>query len=270
MNDDREALRSLRSMIIDLDGVFYRGDTVIPGAPAFVDFLREQDIGFVLATNNSTRTPQQYVEKLGKMGVLVGADQILTSAVATAGYLASNAPLGTRVFVVGQDGLLAALADRGFALVEDNVEWVVAGMDFTICYERLAQAALHIRGGARFVGTNPDLTFPSERGIVPGAGSLLAFLEAATGIQPSVIGKPAPLMMEQALVRMDAQPETTAVLGDRLETDILAGLNAGLGTILVLSGVTDPATLAASTIQPDLVYRDVGHLHGDWLSALDG
>ena len=270
MNNDQETLRSLRHLIIDLDGVFYRGDTVIPGTPAFVDFLRQQRVGFVLATNNSTRTPQQYVEKLARMGVAVDAYQVLTSAVATAGYLASVAPEGTRVFVVGQDGLHAALRSKGFALVDDDVEWVIVGMDFTICYERLAQAALHIRAGARFVGTNPDLTFPSERGIVPGAGSLLAFLEAATGVEPSVIGKPGPLMMEQALQRMDAQPGSTAVLGDRLETDILAGQQAGLRTILVLSGVTDPGMLASSAIQPELVYRHVGHLHREWSGALGG
>jgi 4-nitrophenyl phosphatase len=141
-------------------------------------------------------------------------------------------------------------------------------MDFTICYERLAQATLQIRAGAEFIGTNPDLTFPSERGIVPGAGSLLAFLTAATGVEPVVIGKPETAMIELALARMDAEPQATAMLGDRLETDILAGKRAGLVTLLVLSGVTDEQVLARSDLQPDLVCDDVAHLHGVWGGVL--
>ena len=270
MTGKENKLRSLRHLIIDMDGVLYRGDEAIPGTKGFLRFLREQSISFVLATNNSTRTPQQYVDKLSSMGVLVHAEEILTSAQATAGYLAIVAPPGTRVFVIGQDGLQAALREEGFALAEDDVEFVVAGMDFGICYERLAEATLLIRAGAQFVGTNPDLTFPNERGIVPGAGSLLAFLEAATGVTPTVIGKPGTAMMEQALALMNAAAGTTAMLGDRLETDILAGQRAGLPTLLVLSGITDEALLAASPIQPDLIFRDVGHLHAVWQEVLDG
>ena len=143
-------------------------------------------------------------------------------------------------------------------------------MDFDVCYESLAQATLLIRAGARFIGTNPDRTFPSERGIVPGAGSLLAFLEAATGETPTVIGKPQTIMIEQALERLGARPSVTGMLGDRLETDILAGKRAGLLTVLVLSGVTDRVLLEGSEIQPDLVFRDVGELHSVWREALDG
>jgi 4-nitrophenyl phosphatase len=261
---------ALRHLIIDMDGVLYRGDEPIPGTRAFVDFLRAQEIGFVMATNNATRTPQQFVAKLAGMGVTVHAEEILTSSLATAGYLASVATPGTRVFVVGQDGLRAALRDAGFDLVEDEAEYVVVGMDFAVCYERLAQATLLIRAGARFVGTNPDRTFPSERGIMPGAGSLLAFMEAATDVTPTVIGKPETAMIDQALARMGARADTTAMLGDRLETDILAGRRAGLLTLLVLSGVTDRALLAKSEIQPDLVFRDVAHLHTIWEEALRG
>lgn len=263
-------LFALEHLIVDMDGVLYRGNEAIPGTVGFLSFLRGRGISFVLATNNSTRTPQQYVDKLSDMGVGVRADEILTSAQATADYLASVAPPGTRVFVVGQDGLWTALRDAGFTLVDDDAEYVVAGMDFTICYERLAQATLLIRAGARFIGTNPDLTFPSERGIVPGAGSLLAFLEAATDVTPVVIGKPGTAMMEQAMARMSARAATTAILGDRLETDILAGQRAGLATLLVLSGVTDRALLDGAEIQPDLVFRDVGHLHAVWQGVLDG
>jgi 4-nitrophenyl phosphatase len=261
---ERNTLRQVQNLIIDMDGVLYRGSEAIPGTDSFVRFLRERGISFVLATNNSTRTPRQYVDKLAAMGVTVHCSEVLTSAQATAGYLAGIAPPGTRVFVVGQDGLWAALSEVGFDLVEDEAEYVVVGMDFAVGYERLAQATLLIRAGARFVGTNPDRTFPSERGIVPGAGALLAFLEAATDVTPTVIGKPGTTMMEQSLIRMGAQPDTTAMLGDRLETDILAGQRAGLVTLLVLSGVTDRTLLGKSEIQPDLVFRDVEHLHAVW------
>ena len=263
-----ETLGSLRHLVIDMDGVLYRGNEAISGSADLIEFLRGQGFGFVLATNNATRTPQQFVEKLAGMGVQVYPDEVLTSSLATAGYLKSIAPPGTRVFVVGMDGLQAALREAGFVLVEEDAEFVVAGMDFTVCYERLTQATFQIRAGAEFIGTNPDRTFPSERGIMPGAGSLLAFLEAATGIKPTVIGKPEVAMMEQALARMGAQPAATAILGDRLETDILAGQRAGMRTLLVLSGVTDQALLAASEIQPDLVFEDVAHLYAAWSGVL--
>lgn len=270
MTKKRDNLRKLEHLIIDMDGVLYRGSQAIPGTGGFLDFLRQREISFVLATNNSTRTPQQYVEKLAEMGVIVTAEEVLTSALATAGYLADIAPRHARIFVVGQDGLFAALRDKGFQLVENNAEYVVAGMDFAINYERLAQASLQIRAGAQFIGTNPDRTFPSERGIVPGAGSLLAFLETATDVKPVVIGKPGTAMLEQAMAEMGASPENTAMLGDRLETDILAGQQARLRTLLVLSGITDREMLAHSEIQPDLVFRDVGHLHEVWQEVLDG
>jgi 4-nitrophenyl phosphatase len=261
-------LRSLRHLIIDMDGVLYRGTEMIPGTPEFLAFLRERSIGFVLATNNATLTPQQFVAKLAGMGVEVEPAEILTSSQATAGYLAGISPPGTRVFVVGMEGLRTALEGAGFELVEQDPDYVVAGMDFTICYERLAQATLHIRAGAGFVGTNADRTFPSERGIVPGAGALLALLEAATGVKPRVIGKPETAMMEQAMLRLGAAREATAALGDRLETDILAGQCAGICTLLVLSGVTDRSLLARSEIQPDLVFEDVADLWVTWKEAL--
>ena len=253
-----------------MDGVLYRGDEAIAGTRELIDFLRQQGIGFVLATNNATRTPQQFVDKLAGMAVQVHTQEVLTSSLATASYLARIAPPGAEVFVVGMDGLRTALEEAGFRLVEDGAEFVVAGMDFTICYDRLAQASLQIRAGARFIGTNPDITFPSERGILPGAGSLLAFLEAASGVQPIIVGKPGTAMLEQALVRMGAQPATTAMLGDRLETDILAGQRAKLHTILVLSGVTDEVILSGSEIQPDLVFNDVAHLYAAWKGVVGG
>lgn len=267
---DKSELGNLHHLIIDMDGVLYRGKVAIPGTGAFLDFLREQGVGFLLATNNSTKTPEQYVAKLAEMEVEVRADEILTSAQATAAYLLGIAPPRARIFVVGQDGLLTALREAGFTLVEEQPEYVVAGMDFNVCYERLALATLHIRAGAPFIGTNADRTFPSERGIVPGAGALLALLETATGVTPTVIGKPGTAMIVQALARLGAHPATTGMLGDRLETDILAGRRAGLVTLLVMSGVTDAKTLAGSELQPDLVFRDVGCLHAAWKELIGG
>jgi len=264
------SLLTLKHLVIDLDGVLYVGQEVIPGAARFIAFLRMQNLGFVLATNNSTRTPRQYVDKLTLMGIDVRPGEVLTSAQATAGYLVTVAPRGSRVFVVGMDGLRAALQDAGFCLVEEDADFVVAGMDFTICFERLAAATLQIRAGARFIGTNPDRTFPSEQGIIPGCGSLLAFLETATGVSPTIIGKPQTAMLEQALRLMEAAPAHTAMIGDRLETDILAGRRAGLSTLLMMSGVTDPGMLATSEIQPDLVFRDLGELCEVWEATLGG
>jgi len=264
-----EQLLALTHLIIDMDGVLYRGKEGIPGTNAFLSFLREREIGFLLMTNNSTRTPQQYAARLAEMDVSVRPEEIFTSAQATARYLADIAQAGARVFVVGMDGLVTALRDAGFTLVEDRPDYVVAGMDFTICFGRLADATLHIRAGAPFIGTNPDLTFPSERGIVPGCGALLGLLEAGSGVAPLIIGKPQTAMVEQALARMSAGPKTTGMLGDRLETDVLAGQRAGLPTLLVLSGVTDRALLQTSDIQPDLVFDDVSHLHREWQRLLD-
>jgi 4-nitrophenyl phosphatase len=296
LNRQQDILRAIKHLVVDMDGVLYRGMEPIPGTAEFLDFLRQRQIGFVLATNNATRTPQQFVDKLAGMGVRVEPHEILTSSQATATYLAGITPPGTRVFVVGQTGLRTALQGAGFELVEDGADFVVVGMDFEVCYQRLAEATLQIRAGAHFIGTNPDRTFPSERGIVPGAGSLLAFLEAATDVKPTIIGKPEKTLMEQALARLGGMPSTApavsstapavsstapavsstapgvsftaAVLGDRLETDILAGQRAGMTTLLVLTGVTTRKMLVDSEMQPDLVFDDVAHLHAVWKEAL--
>ncbi len=268
--DLHHKLAALRHLIIDMDGVLYLGSQPIPGTAEFLDFLRQRGIGFVLATNNATRTPEQFVDKLAGMGVQVHRHEILTSSLATAGYLTAVAPAGTRVFFVGEKGLRSALTDAGFELVDGEAEYVVVGMDFHVCFERLCDAALRIRAGAKFIGTNPDRTFPSEMGIVPGCGALLALLETATDVKPVIIGKPETAMVEQALARLDADAATTGMLGDRLETDILAGQRAGLPTLLVLSGVTDQDLLTQSEIQPDLVFNDIAHLHQVWQEAVGG
>jgi len=259
-----DALSSLRGLVIDMDGVLWRGNTPLPGLSEFFDLLRGRPIAFRLATNNVSKTPGQYVEKLALMGVQVAPDEILTSAGVTAQYLAASAP-GASVYVIGGNGLRQALLDHHLQLSDGGrADFVVVGWDPELTYARLADAALLVRAGATFVGCNPDRTLPSERGLLPGNGATLAFLEAATEVAPLIIGKPERTMFDVAVGAMGLDPAHTAMLGDRLETDILGGQRAGLRTILVLTGVSDEAALATSPIQPDWVFADIQALTHAW------
>ncbi len=254
---------SIKSLIIDMDGVLYRGNEVIEGAGEFIALLQREGVPFLLLTNNSTRTPDQYVEKLAEMGIAVEEGDILTSAQATALYMERIAPPRTRVYAIGQEGLQAALREK-YTIVEGGASFVVVGMDTELTYEKLKIATLLIRSGAKFVATNPDRTLPTEEGLIPGSGAILAALEAATGVAPFVVGKPEPAIFDLALARMGVGREGAAVIGDRLETDILGGQRAGLITILVLSGATSRQELENSCIKPDLVFEDVRQLYDAW------
>jgi 4-nitrophenyl phosphatase len=258
------ASSSIKSLIIDMDGVLYRGDKVIEGAKEFVALLQREGVPFLLLTNNSTRTPGQYVVKLAKMGIAVEEGDVLTSAQATALYMGKMAPPGTKVYLIGEQGLRVALREKGYTFAERGADFVVVGMDRQLTYEKLKIAALLIRGGAKFIGSNPDKTFPSEEGIIPGNGAILAALEVATGVAPFVVGKPEPAIFDLALARMGVGKEGAAVIGDRLDTDVLGGRRAGLITILVLSGAASRQELENSTIKPDLVFKDVGQLYEVW------
>jgi 4-nitrophenyl phosphatase len=259
-----ETLRDIRALVIDMDGVLWRGNNPIPGLTDFFDLLRERSIAFRLATNNSSKTADQYVQKLAAMGVQTSIDVILTSSIATATYLANISP-GATVYLIGEDGLRQALLDHGLHLSDGNyADFVVSGWDHGINFDKLAQAALLIRAGAKFIGTNPDRTWPSEHGLLPGTGATLAFLEAATSVSPHIIGKPQRAMFDMALASMRIGAAQTAMLGDRLETDIAGGQKAGLRTILVLSGVSDEAALAATQIRPDWVFDSIRELTYTW------
>ena len=214
-------------------------------------------------TNNSTRTPGQHVTKLGKMGIVIEESDDLTSAQATALYMEKIAPPGASVYAIGEEGLRAALGER-YTIAEEGADFVVVGMDTGLTYEKLRVATLLIRGGAKFIATNPDKTLPTEEGFVPGNGASLAALEAATGVAPFVVGKPEPAIFDLALARMGVGKEGVAVIGDRLETDILGGHRAGLSTILVLSGATSRQELENSSIKPDLVFENVRQLYEVW------
>jgi len=261
-------LAAIQGLLIDMDGVLYRGQAPIPGAERFIVFLRRQGIPFLLLTNNSSLTPGQYVAKLKGMGIEVRAEEILTSAQATARYLAQQEPEGARVYVIGREGVRQALVEQGFTLVEEGADYVVVGWDWELTYAQLKRATLLIRAGAHFIATNPDRTFPSQEGIIPGNGAILAALEAATDVQPLVIGKPQPAIFQLALAQLGLDAQGVAVLGDRLETDVVGGQRMGLGTLFVLSGVTAREELVQSAIQPDLVFEDVAHLQGAWMKAL--
>lgn len=260
-------MQHIRHLFLDMDGVLWRGDTPIPGLPDFFATLRRLDIQVMLLTNNATKTAAQYVGRLAGYGVQLAADHILGSAESTAAYLARNYPQGTRAYVIGEAGLRQALQAQGFmlaarpdaehGLARDEVDLVVVGFDRRVCYGDLAQAMLYLNRGAVFVGTNPDVSFPSEAGPLPGAGALIALLEAASSRRALIVGKPGAIMFEEALRRLGAKPDNTAMVGDRLETDILGAQRAGLTTILVLSGVTSQAGLDSAEIRPDYVFADI-------------
>ena len=252
-------LKDIRNLIIDMDGVLWRGENAIAGMPEFFDTLRQLGIAFVLATNNASKSGDEFVAKLARMGAHVALSEILTSPQATAAYLAQHAP-GARVFVIGEAGLARELEARGLQVLtgeNSGATHVVVGIDKTLTYAKLCEACLLIRAGAAFIGTNPDLTFPGERGIVPGNGAIIAALRVSTDVEPLIIGKPEPEMMVQSMARMGGNTSNTAVIGDRLDTDILGGQRAGLTSLLVLTGIATAAQAATDPIQPDYVFQDI-------------
>ncbi|MBU7037032.1 MAG: HAD-IIA family hydrolase [Theionarchaea archaeon] len=237
----------MASFMLDLDGVLRRGTHVIAGAPELLEVLND----YVVVTNNSTRTSQMYAEELQALGLRIPPEKILTSARATALFLKENRDYQT-AWVVGEKGLLHEIQGIGYT-VTPGCQCVVVGWDRTLTYQKLETACLAIRRGAEFIGTNPDLTYPSEKGIIPGCGSILAFLQACTDRTPLVIGKPNTLIMELALKML--KDKDAYVIGDRLDTDVQAGINANLKTILVLTGVETEESVSSSKIKPDLIFE---------------
>lgn len=260
------ALAGLRCILFDMDGVVYLGSTPLPGAQDVFDYLNERRMPYCLITNNATLTPAQYAQKLAGMGVAVPEPAILTSGVATARYLAKLRPEGAPIYVIGEEGLVAPLLEAGFWLDERAPEYVCVGLDRYLTYEKLKRAALAIRAGAAFIAANPDTTLPTEEGLVPGCGAILAALEIATDVQPKVIGKPSAEIVDLAVEQLEADKTTTAIVGDRLDTDVLAGQRAGIGRILILTGVHQVADIPGHEGKPQWVVRDLP----DLLSLLRG
>ncbi len=258
-----DSLRNLRAFIIDMDGVLWEGNRPMPGLVEFFQTLCDRQIKFVLATNNASKTPEQYVSKLAGMGVTVARDDILTSAQAAALYLRQQSANGTKVYAIGEDGVRQALAELGFALAglyEVDAQFVVCGMDRGLSWDKLATATLNIRAGAKFIGTNPDTTLPTERGITHGNGAVLAAIQAATGVAPIIMGKPGPIMYQLAMARLGADLATTAAIGDRLETDILGAVRTGIRSVFVLSGVSSREQLAGLEYQPTWVMQNIAEV----------
>jgi NagD protein len=226
------------SWLMDMDGVIVREEHLVPGADAFVRRLAETHHPFLILTNNSIFTPRDLAARLARMGLDVAPGCIWTSALATAKFLDEQRPDGS-AFVIGEAGLTTALYEAGYTLVESDPDYVVLGETRTYSFERIAKGIQLIARGARFIATNPDPTGPSPAGPLPATGSVAALISAATGVQPYYIGKPNPLMIRSALRQIGAHSESTVMIGDRMDTDIVTGLEAGLETILVLTGITE-------------------------------
>jgi 4-nitrophenyl phosphatase len=264
---------SIQALILDMDGVLWRGDEPIGDLPAIFATIERHGWQVTLATNNATLSADQYVEKIARLGVSLDRRQIVNSALATASYLHRLYPQGGRVYIVGENGLAITLAAHGFSAVplslssldpkNENILAVIVAMDRQVTYEKLTIATRLVRAGVPLLATNPDRTFPTPQGLVPGAGAILAAIEAASGESALIIGKPSPEMYRVALETMGVAPQNTLVVGDRLETDIAGGQQLGCQTALVLSGVTSPQAADRWRPKPDWISPDLSSLLGE-------
>lgn len=256
----------IKALILDMDGVLWKSDAPIGNLPAIFERIRARGLRFVFATNNGTKTPEQYVQKLAEFEVTVEPWQVVTSALCVAHMLGQKFPRGSRVFVIGGDGIRMALKERGFEILSvDNApdaDVFVMGIDRTIDFIKMSEATLLVRRGIPFYATNPDKTFPTPRGEIPGAGAWISVITTATGVEPIYAGKPYPYLMEMALERLGTGKKETLVVGDRLETDIAAGQAVGCPTALLLSGVSTREQGKAWKPKPNFMVQDLETLIG--------
>ena len=259
--DAVQRMRRASGWIFDMDGVLYRGSETLPGVQELFDELDHRGLPYRLATNNSMASPEMYVERLAGMGIRANAASILTSAMATRQYVLDHFGGGARLHVLGMPALTEQLVAHGeFRIVnpdEDAPDAVVVGLDRDVTYEKLRLAHRGILSGAQFIATNADVTLPTEQGLVPGCGSLIAALVASTGRHPIVIGKPEVHLLDAAVVDMGISPQTCVMVGDRLDTDVAAGHASGMVTVMVLTGVSTRAEVASAPVKPDLVFTDL-------------
>lgn len=248
-----------KSYLIDMDGVIVRGSELIPGADAFLARLHARGIKFLILTNNPMYTPVDLQHRLRRLGVDVTADHIFTSAMATAQFLKTQDPQGT-AFVIGESGLTTALHEVGYVLTDHDPDYVVLGETNSYSYELITRAVRLVQGGSRFIATNPDPSGPSESGVVPACGAIAALIETATGVAPYFIGKPNPLMMRTALRYLDEHSENAIMVGDRMDTDIRVGIESGLETVLVLTGVTTRSMVERFPYRPTHIVDSVADL----------
>jgi NagD protein len=252
-------MRPIETWLTDMDGVLVHEEVPLPGATEFIEALKATGRRFLVLTNNSIFTPRDLRARLLGSGIDVPEDAIWTSALATAKFLADQRP-GGAAYVVGEAGLTTALHDVGYVMTDRNPDYVVLGETRTYSFEAITRAIRLIEGGARFIATNPDPSGPSQHGKLPATGSVAALISTATGRRPYFIGKPNPLMMRSALNRIEAHSETTAMVGDRMDTDVISGLEAGLRTFLVLTGSTRPEQVETFPYRPTQVVESVKDL----------
>ncbi len=254
-----EILRSKKGFICDMDGVIYHGNKLLPGVKEFVDWLYREEKNFLFLTNSSERSPKELQIKLARMGLEVDESHFYTSALATAKFISSQAP-GCSAYVIGGAGLVTALHDAGITMNDVDPDYVIIGEGNTYNYENILKAVKLVMRGAKLIGTNSDLTGPAEDGIIPACRAMISPIEMATGQKAYFIGKPNPLMMRTGLRILGVHSEDAAMIGDRMDTDIVAGIETGLDTVLVLSGVTDQNEIKKFPYRPRLVLNGVGDI----------
>ena len=252
-------VRNRIGFICDMDGVLYHGDKLLPGVPEFVQWLKTENKRFLFLTNSSERSPRELSHKMLRLGLEIPEEHFYTSALATAAFLHSQRPGGS-AFVIGATGLTNALYDAGFTMNEHNPDYVVVGESKDYTYDRICHAVKLVLKGARLIGTNPDVTGPVEGGLVPATGSLMAPIELATGCKAYYVGKPNPLIMRHALKQIGCRREESVIVGDRMDTDIVAGIESGIETILMLTGVSTEADLVRFAYRPHYICKTMHDL----------
>jgi 4-nitrophenyl phosphatase len=249
-------MKNYKGYLIDLDGTMYRGTEVINEAADFIKKLIEKGLPYLFVTNNSSRTPAQVAEKLRGFGIRAEENQVFTTSQATANYI-SMKKSDAKVYIIGEEGVFSAIKEKDLQITQENVDYVVVGIDRAITYEKLAVACLAVRNGATFISTNGDIAIPTERGLLPGNGSLTSVITVSTQTEPIFIGKPEAIIMEQALSVLGVEKKDTLMVGDNYDTDIMAGINAGIDTLLVHTGVTTKELLKGYEIQPTYVVNSL-------------
>lgn len=253
------ATKEIETWLTDMDGVLVHENTALPGAAEFIEELKRNNRRFLVLTNNPIYTPRDLSARLKRSGLDVPEEYIWTSALATAEFVSHQIPNGS-AFVIGEAGLTTALHEAGYILSDNKPDYVILGETRTYSFESITTAIRLIMGGARFICTNPDATGPSEHGLIPAAGAVAALVTKATGHEPYFVGKPNPVMFRSALNRVGGHSETTAMIGDRMDTDVIAGVEAGLNTFLVLTGITQRSQVEESPFRPDKVVDSIKDL----------
>ncbi|MBS4213360.1 TIGR01457 family HAD-type hydrolase [Neobacillus rhizophilus] len=251
-------MKKYKGYLIDLDGTMYKGTERIEAASDFIKNLKKKEIPYLFVTNNSTRTPAQVAEKLNSFDIPTTEDRVFTTSQATANYI-EELKKDASVYVIGEEGIRTVLEEKGFRFAGEDADVVVVGLDRLINYEKLTIACLAVRNGATFISTNGDIALPTERGLVPGNGSITSVIAVSTQTKPIFIGKPEAIIMEQALKVLGVAKEDTLMVGDNYDTDILAGINAGIDTLLVHTGVTTKELLKGYTIHPTYTIDTLDH-----------